>query len=668
MKKLSIITVVMALVSLLIWQPNMAYADELSGHMHESGLRYLISKGALKQDANGSYRPNDTVTRGEFATYIAKALNLEKKDNITFTDVPDTYLFATDIKLAATAGIITGYTDGSFKPDAHISREHMAVMLIRAVDYLKIPKGTSSITFKDNAAIFKDFRQDIAIGAELGLIKGSSNNLFLPKDNATIGEASTFVLRLIHLADDVKNNGGNSNNNGNNGNNGNNNSNNGNSGNNGNNGNTDGDTGNGNSTKFIVKEISNGTLVGNQAFPSFDAAEKALSKNTLVITLNDKIMKMSSGYVVTNNYVALKSETIKDQIAVAANTEMEYLSSDATQVKVRLAGHVGYLKHADVTLIPSALSKGRSYYTNENGEIKHTLYDYKSNKYSSSYVYGKAPDFMKQGEKYFSWNGINFTNASGSSKGEAYNYYQFLPARAKTQYSAEEINNYILQKLAEVESSGASLYKDATKKSKLIGLGEVLKEIEANAHINAMTILSLAQHESAYGMSAQAQDLNNLFGLYVYDTNPANKHFDSVKANINELVEKFLQPNYITPGGPYTNGAVVGSKAVGFNVKYASDPFWGAKIAGHYYRAEKALGFKDAKNPYKIGITTTTGLNVRPDASTSQSPLYTFNKVGMPIIVTGTDANGWYQVISDKIHPESAYISKDYVKIINTVK
>ena len=71
--------------------------------------------------------------------------------------------------------------------------------------------------------------------------------------------------------------------------------------------------------------------------------------------------------------------------------------------------------------------------------------------------------------------------------------------------------------------------------------------MEANSHINAMLILSLAQHESAYGMSDHAQNLNNLFGLYVYDTNPLNKKFDSVEANINELVEKFLQPNYITP-------------------------------------------------------------------------------------------------------------------------
>ena len=157
-------------------------------------------------------------------------------------------------------------------------------------------------------------------------------------------------------------------------------------------------------------------MVDKQTFTSFEAAEKAMTNSSFVITQNDKVIKMTSGYVVTNNYVALNSETIKDQIAVAGNTEMEYLGSDATQVKIRLAGHTGYLKQADVSLIPSALVKGRSYYTNEYGEIKHTLYDYKTNKYSASYVYGKAPSFMKQGEKYFSWDGINFTNADGSSK------------------------------------------------------------------------------------------------------------------------------------------------------------------------------------------------------------------------------------------------------------
>ncbi|WP_107947453.1 S-layer homology domain-containing protein [Lysinibacillus parviboronicapiens] len=631
MRKLSIIAFLLTLVASLLWQPQIASADELTGHAHETGLRYLISKDAIVQDANGSYRPNDNVTRGEFASYLSKVLKLEANDGKVFTDVPDTYMYLTDIQLAATAGIITGYADGTFKPDAAISRQHMAIMLERAIDFLKIPKGTSSITFKDNAAIIKDYRPAVAVGAHLGIINGS-DGYFMPEKNATIGQAATFIQRLMLLSDD-----------------------------------STVDT-----STYAIKEIANGALVGNQGYSSFDAADKALTKNTQVIVQKDKIVKMTSGYVVTNNYVALNSETIKDQISVAGNTEMEYISSDATQVKVRLAGQVGFLKQADVTLIPFSLSKGRSYYSNENGEIKHTLYDYNTNKYSSSYVYGKAPAFMKQGEKYFSWNGIYFTNGNGSSKGDAYNYYQFLPARATTQYTAEELDAYIMNKLAEIESTGITLYKDATTKSKLIGLGQTLKEVEANSKINAMLILALAQHESAYGMSDHAQKLNNLFGLYVYDTNPLNKEFESVAANINELVEKFLQPNYITPGGSsgrnYANGAVVGSKALGFNVKYASDPYWGAKIAGHYYRAEKILGFKDANNPYTIGLTTSTGLNVRTDASTSNSPLFTYVRSGMPVIVTNTSTNGWYEVLSDKLHSGTAYISKDYIQVINTVK
>lgn len=671
MKKLSIIALLMTIIGMLLWQPQLASADELTGHSHEQGLRYLISKNSLVKDAKGSYRPNDNVTRGEFASYLSKAMNLKATSDIVFKDVPDTYVHAKDIKLAASAGIITGYGDGSFKPNAAISRQHMAVMLERAIDYLNIPKGTPTITFKDNASIIKEYRQAVAIGAQLEIIKGA-NGYFMPAKNATIGQASSFIVRLMQLAGDPdatapnggNTSGGNSNGGDTNG---------GNS----NGGDTNGDNSNGGDTntgssKYAIKEISNGTLVGNQGFSTFEAAEKAVTKNTQVIVQSDKIVKMSSGYAVTNDYVALKSETINDSLGVAANTEMEYLSSDATQVKVRLAGQVGYLKHADVTLIPFSMSKGRSYYENVNGEIKHTLYDYKTNKYSSSYIFGKAPSFMKQNEKYYSWNGIYFSNGNGSSKGDAYNYYQFLPARAQTQYTAQEIDTYIMNKLAEIESTGATLYKDATKKSKLIGLGKTLKDVEAKSQINAMLILSLAQHESAYGMSEQAQNLNNLFGLYVYDTNPLNKNFDSIADNINELVDKFLQPNYINPGGSpgknFANGAVVGSKALGFNVKYASDPFWGAKIAGHYYRAEKALGFKDANNPYTIGLTTTNGLNVRTGAATSNNPLFTYARSGMPVIITSSATNGWYEIISDKLYTGKAFVSKDYVQVINTVK
>ena len=605
-------------------------ANEITGHVHENGLRYLIEKNALEKDSKGSYNPSKTVTRGEFAAYTARVLNLSGGGSIVFSDVPSDYRYAKDIQNAAAAGIITGYIDeGTFKPNNAISRLHMAIMLDRMMDHLKMKKsGGGAQAFKDVALIAPLYRGIVANGANMGIIHGD-NGYFKPRNNATVAQAATFIQRLMLIAGDK-----------------------------------DADY-----PSYTVKEISNGTLVGNATYSTFDAAERAMTKNTNVMVQNDQIMKMPAGFVVTNKYVALYSETVKDQIAVAGNTEMEYLGSDAQNVKVRLAGQVGYLKQADVTLVPYPLSKGRSYYMNEDGEIKHMLFNHATGKYSASYTYGKAPSFMRSGESYYSWNGINFTASNGTAAGEAYSYYQFLPARSKTVYSAQEINQYIMKKLAELERTGGAYYKDATKKSKLIGLGEPLKAIEAKYQINAMTILSLAQHESAYGMSPQAQDLNNLFGLYVNDTNPLNKNFESVAANINELIMKFWQPNYITPTGGYANGAVVGSKAFGFNVKYASDPFWGAKIAGHYYRADKEMGYKDAKNAYTIGLTTTSGLNVRTVSSTkNNTPLFTYKMSGMPVIVTSSQTNGWYEILSDKFYTGPAYISKDYVRVIQTIK
>ena len=316
MKKTFIITLLFTLLTSLLWNQEVANADELSGHAHENGLRYLISKNALVEDANGSYNANNNVTRGEFASYLSKVLNLTESNEIQFSDVSDTYAYMLDIQLAATAGIISGYTDGSFKPDAAISRQHMAIMLERTIDYLKIPKGTSSITFKDNASIILAYRPAVATGAHLGIINGS-NGYFMPEKNATIGQAATFIQRLMLLSGDKD----------------------------------------AHFSTYAIKEVSNGALVGNKDFANFTEAEKAMTKSNQVIVQNDNIVKMASGYVVTNKYVALQSETIKDQIAVAGNTEMEYLSSDETQVKVRLADQVGYLKQTDVTLIPFALRK-----------------------------------------------------------------------------------------------------------------------------------------------------------------------------------------------------------------------------------------------------------------------------------------------------------------------
>ena len=101
------------------------------------------------------------------------------------------------------------------------------------------------------------------------------------------------------------------------------------------------------------------------------------------------------------------------------------------------------------------------------------------------------------------------------------------------------------------------------------------------------------------------------------------------------LLTAFWNKNYIPPNAAYANGAVFGNKAMGFNVQYASDPYWGAKAAGHLYRMDKMMGGKDLANPYTVGLTT-EALNVREGAGTRIIQVaYRYNKTGMPVIIVG---------------------------------
>lgn len=390
------------------------------------------------------------------------------------------------------------------------------------------------------------------------------------------------------------------------------------------------------------------------------------------IQYKDALIKIPGGMVVTKatsgstlTIIYADKQLTKQITYVPSNTELLYVDSTETYVEVNVAGTISYIKHANSNIIPWIALKGRSYYSISNGNLVHSIYSPSARTYSA-YQVGNAPGFMIPGQQYYSSDGANFTDASGQAIGSSYPYFQFLSARTKTSYSAEEIDVYIvsmLQKL-EMENPYNSLYKQASQKSKLVGLGTFLKNMEQKHNINALFILALAQHESAYGLSDRAQQYNNLFGLYVTDNNPQAKYFVTVEKNVEELILAFLNKNYIPPNATYANGAVFGNKSIGFNVKYASDPYWGAKAAGHLYRIDKMMGGKDSIQPYKLGITTTSGLNVRTGPGTNHPIAYKYTKSNLPITILYNSLQGteWMKVLSDSASYEELYIHKDYIQ------
>lgn len=451
-----------------------------------------------------------------------------------------------------------------------------------------------------------------------------------------------------------------------------------------------------NEDNYIVVKVNpdgNHSVIGN--YETFDLAD-AHRKQDEAIMYKNEFVKIPHGFAVTNTTSGsvtyfYKSPTFTVGVRYGGlqkkGVELKYLDATKDYVKVNVAGQEMYVKHEDVTLIPSTVAKGASYYIANSTGLWHYIYRHFEGNYVS-YLAGEKSSFMQEGVKYYSSDGAKFYDPSGNFVGESYSYFQYLSPRVTTSYSAEQLDDYIMKLLKEKENSGAAKYANATTESGLIGLGKTLKQIEQEKRLNALLILSLAIHESDHGMSCHAQNYNNLFGLNVTDSqsdcDPNNvnknaaKYFNSIEENISGLVERLnsYYLNVLDMGGYRYNGLALGNKMIGMNVYYATDPYWGAKTAGHMYRLDKAMGGQDYKK-HKLGFTSHKDVSVRTEpkvTSTNRAYQYkldwTIKRIDfMPITLSTTPSNtdGWYRIISEFEHDATdLYTVVENVRLVNT--
>ncbi len=600
-------------------------ADDLQGHSLEFEVRAVVDLGIMKGYREGVYGPNDPVTRAQFATFLARALNLPNpsQSQTSFADVPQGVGLADGIYRAAAAGIVGGYPGNVFLPDQKISREQMAVMIDRALIYKSINRTPVFLSFTDVNDIASMFRDAVAHNVYFGIIRGNpvgnGNYRFAPKDDATRAHAAAFLYRMLSVINS-----------------------------------------NGQSVlNYQLGTINNGKVtLDSVPYMSYaDALQNVKNPDTQVIYLGQQLLKMKDGIVVAapspgNATVQIYEETLKTSLSyVMPGTELKYLDSDDQKIKVQIAdaNSIGYLKQTEALLIPTALIDQQAYYDVINGELRHFVYNHLK-KTMGAYILGPAPKQMKDGETYRSWNGIDFAGINNQKTISYTQYFNYLPLHTKTNYTAEEFNAYVTQFRPE---------------SPLKNLGHVFIEAQDKYGVNALYLFAKAIHESDWAMSKIAKEKNNLFGLNATDSDPEGNAdtFESMEGCIMHAA-RFLSTNYFSFGNWRYNGVVLGNKSKGLNVRYASDPYWGQKIAGHMNRIDKYSGRKDF-NKYTIGVTNIAGLNVRNQPVVSPDNLqFSYPKTGyyVAILEETAQADGkWYKIISDHASYKEAYVHNKFV-------
>jgi len=172
---------------------------DISGHWGKSAIDYLVNAGVVSGRPDGSFAPDENITREEFTKLIVLAFNFYKEgDSAEFNDVEKDRWSYPYIASAVNFGIVNGVDGESFKPDENISREDMAVILYRAYQRTVEShfRGELEVKFKDFDEVSDYAKNSVSMLSNLGLINGDGES-FNPHLNATRAEASQILYNVL---------------------------------------------------------------------------------------------------------------------------------------------------------------------------------------------------------------------------------------------------------------------------------------------------------------------------------------------------------------------------------------------------------------------------------------------------------------------------------------
>ncbi|WP_411347121.1 S-layer homology domain-containing protein [Paenibacillus sp. WLX2291] len=197
-KKLCVLCLVVGLIIPSNQLAGAAPAKEtIEQHWAGKLMQDWVAKGNLKGYPDGQLHPDRQITRAEFITILTKVLPLEEsstssKAEFSFTDVHKEQWYYTQIQQAVVAGYIKGYPDGSFKPNALISRQEAAVILVKR---LRLSASESSIleSYHDYKQIPVWAQPSVATLLNHSLIQGYPDQTLRTTKQLTRAEAVTLV-------------------------------------------------------------------------------------------------------------------------------------------------------------------------------------------------------------------------------------------------------------------------------------------------------------------------------------------------------------------------------------------------------------------------------------------------------------------------------------------
>ena len=194
-----IIAIVLSLV-MVFGTFSTAFAEtskglDFEGHWAQTTIQKWIDESKISGYPDGSFKPDANITRAEFVKLVNGLIDFDTKGNIAFNDVKTGDWYYDVISIANEIGYISGYSDKQFGPNDNITREQAAAILSR-IQYLG-ENANAAKEFSDNSKISVWALGSVGAASEAGFVKGYNDESFKPLNNLTRAEAVTMLDNVL---------------------------------------------------------------------------------------------------------------------------------------------------------------------------------------------------------------------------------------------------------------------------------------------------------------------------------------------------------------------------------------------------------------------------------------------------------------------------------------
>jgi hypothetical protein len=175
--------------------PDGEYYDVPDSYWANNKITALGKQNIINGYSDDTFRPHKTITRAEVAQVLANYFDLNTSNtNVPFSDVAPDFWGTGAIRAVYDAGYIKGYKDGTFGPNQPITREEVAALFTRVFNF---ENANSTIDFKDVSTEDWSY-EDIQLIAAAGVTKGYENNTFRPTSKTSRAEFVVFLYRALN--------------------------------------------------------------------------------------------------------------------------------------------------------------------------------------------------------------------------------------------------------------------------------------------------------------------------------------------------------------------------------------------------------------------------------------------------------------------------------------